>query len=110
MASLPGGVSFLWSPNDKLNGGDIGTIFGRLMVNDGEMGSQSDVSIRTASSRVVGVACVVKCALARSRDNLLAESLDLLPSVRELVGFLLKLFGATSATVTVVRPPGSISV
>lgn len=109
--------------------------FGRLMVNDGDMGSQSEVSIRTASSNVVGVACVVKFALldgvvlrrpadgrlamaprgALSLDNLLTASVDLLLLSSSMVKFI-----ATSATVVVLlgvpdtpsahRPPGSISV
>lgn len=51
------GFDSLLSLIEKFAGGDIGT-FGRLIVNDGEMGSQSDVSISTASRSVVGVACV----------------------------------------------------
>lgn len=129
-------MSYLLSLIEKFEGGDMMT-FGRLMVNDGDMGSQSEVSMRTASSNVVGVACVVKFALlagvalrrpadgrlamaprgALSLDNLLTASVDLLllPSSSSIVKFI-----ATSATVVVLlgvpdtpsahRPPGSISV
>lgn len=104
------GVPFLLSLIEKFDGGlDIGTIFGRLIVNDGEIGSQSDVSISTASSNVV-VPPMLRFTGAR-RDNLLARSLDLLASVVPFIcvvnGWLL----VTSATVVVtIRPPGSISV
>lgn len=123
-------ASSLWSLIEKfVGGGDTG----RLMVNDGEMGSQSEVSIRTASRRVVGVACVVKFTEgtsrrpadgrlaiaprfigARSLDNLLDVSRDLMP-----LPLVVVLFDSTSATVVVVvtvvllrpcPPPGSISV
>lgn len=106
------GVTFLLSLIEKFNGGggDIGTMFGRLMVNDGEMGSQRDVSISTASNRVV-VPSVPRFTGARSRDNLLTASLDLLPLLStpvQLFVVVLKwlLFGgATSATAVTVLPP-----
>lgn len=103
------GVPFLLSLIEKFD--DIGMIFGRLIVNDGEMGSQSDVSISTASSNVV-VPPMLRFTGARSRDILLARSLDLLASVVPFICVLQAwLLVATSATVVVIiRPPGSISV
>lgn len=117
-------------------GGDIGPTFGRLIVKDGEIGSQSDVSISTASKSVVGVACVVKwnplpaegrLAIvpkftgARSLDNLFTPCVSTVkfPFVSAVVVLLLPplLLLVTSATVVIIvrttsppLPPGSISV